>query len=57
MNDPYELLCGAAHQARLPAVLLGGLNVCRALGLAGIPVIVGAPAHEAAFASRYCWRW
>jgi predicted ATP-grasp superfamily ATP-dependent carboligase len=54
MNDPYELLCGAAHQARLPAVLLGGLNVCRALGLAGIPVIIGAPAHEAAFASRYC---
>lgn len=54
MKDPYELLCGAPRQARPPAVLLGGLNVCRALGLAGIPVIVGATAREPAFASRYC---
>ena len=36
-------------------MLLGGLNVTRALGLAGVPVIVASPAqHEPAFASRYC---
>jgi D-aspartate ligase len=36
-------------------MLLGGLNITRALGLAGIPVIVAsASEHEAAFASRYC---
>lgn len=40
---------------RPPAVLLGGLNVLRALGLAGIPVIVASSCDdEAAFASRYC---
>jgi predicted ATP-grasp superfamily ATP-dependent carboligase len=48
--DPRRL-----RGARPPAVLLGGLNVARALGLAGIPVIVAsADAREAAFASRYC---
>src|SRR5438105_5062278 len=38
-----------------PAVVLGGINVVRSAGLAGIPVIVAAsdPA-EPAFASRYC---
>src|SRR5688572_16476124 len=40
---------------RPPAVLLGGLNVCRALGVAGIPVVVASAApRETAFASRYC---
>lgn len=39
----------------VPAVLLGGVNLVRALGLAGIPVIVAAPdEREPAFASRYC---
>jgi hypothetical protein len=38
-----------------PAVLLGGLNVTRALGLGGVPVVVAsAREDEAAFASRYC---
>lgn len=38
-----------------PAVLLGGLNVTRALGLGGVAVIVAsAREDEAAFASRYC---
>jgi predicted ATP-grasp superfamily ATP-dependent carboligase len=42
-------------RARPPVMLLGGLNVTRALGLAGIPVIVASgDAHEPAFASRYC---
>ena len=41
--------------ARPPALVVGGLNICRALGLAGIPVIVASrTAHEVAFASRYC---
>jgi D-aspartate ligase len=41
--------------ARPPAMLLGGLNIARALGLAGIPVIVASSdPDEAAFASRYC---
>jgi predicted ATP-grasp superfamily ATP-dependent carboligase len=36
-------------------MLLGGLNITRALGLAGIPVIVASSSeHEPAFASRYC---
>lgn len=38
-----------------PAVLLGGLNVTRALGLGGVPVIVASTqADHPAFASRYC---
>ncbi len=40
---------------RVPALLLGGVNLVRALGLAGIPVIVASPdEEEPAFASRYC---
>ena len=40
---------------RIPALLLGGVNLVRALGLAGIPVIVASPEEsEPAFASRYC---
>jgi predicted ATP-grasp superfamily ATP-dependent carboligase len=40
---------------RVPALLLGGVNLVRALGLAGIPVIVAsADEDEPAFASRYC---
>jgi predicted ATP-grasp superfamily ATP-dependent carboligase len=40
---------------RVPAVLLGGVNLVRALGLAAIPVIVAsADEDEPAFASRYC---
>ena len=39
----------------LPVVLLGGLNVVRALGLGGIPVIVAsADDEEPARFSRYC---
>jgi D-aspartate ligase len=38
-----------------PVVLLGGLNVVRALGRAGIPAIVAAScADELALVSRYC---
>ncbi|MFL6566959.1 MAG: hypothetical protein ACJ8G5_18630 [Burkholderiales bacterium] len=38
-----------------PAMLLGGLNVTRALGLGGVPVIVASvEADNPAFASRYC---
>lgn len=40
---------------RPPVLLLGGLNLLRALGLAGIPAIVaGADPHEPALDSRYC---
>ena len=40
---------------RPPVVLLGGLNVTRALGVAGIPVIVAtSDAASPAFASRFC---
>src|SRR5256885_2387649 len=40
---------------RLPAVLLGGTNLVRALGLAGIPAIVAScDPDEPALASRYC---
>jgi predicted ATP-grasp superfamily ATP-dependent carboligase len=40
-----------------PALLLGGLNLVRALGLARIPVIVAsAEGDNPAFASRFCTR-
>jgi predicted ATP-grasp superfamily ATP-dependent carboligase len=40
---------------RLPVVLLGGLNVVRALGLAAIPVIIASPERRTpSMASRYC---
>ena len=39
----------------IPVLLLGGVNLVRCLGLAGIPVIVAATqAHDPAFGSRYC---
>jgi hypothetical protein len=39
----------------VPVILLGGLNVVRALGLAGIPVIVASQDRRApSTASRYC---
>lgn len=42
------------HPERPPALLLGGVNLVRALGLGGFPVIVAAPAHDwPAFASRF----
>lgn len=42
-------------QSAAPAVLLGGLNITRALGLGGVPVIVASvQADNPAFASRYC---
>jgi predicted ATP-grasp superfamily ATP-dependent carboligase len=40
---------------RIPVVLLGGVNLVRSLGLAGIPAIVASPKEdEPGFASRYC---
>ena len=43
--------------AALPAVLIGGVNLVRALGLAGIPAIVASSnPEEPAFDSRYCAR-
>lgn len=45
----------ALRAGRPPALLLGGLNLVRALGSAGIPVILAsARADSLAFASRYC---
>lgn len=41
----------------IPVVLLGGMNLVRALGLGGIPAIVAAPeSFTPAMASRYCTR-
>jgi predicted ATP-grasp superfamily ATP-dependent carboligase len=46
---------GNCTPGRPPAVLLGGLNLVRAVGMAGIPAIVAAPdPREPVFASRYC---
>ncbi len=40
---------------RIPVLLLGGVNLVRTLGLAGIPAIVASPdADDPAFASRHC---
>ena len=39
----------------VPVVLLGGLNVVRALGMSGIPVIIASPDRRTpAMASRFC---
>jgi predicted ATP-grasp superfamily ATP-dependent carboligase len=55
MESANELDPRRFSGARPPGMVLGGLNICRALGLAGIPVIVASStAHEVAFASRYC---
>src|SRR5438477_756464 len=45
-----------AHDSeRIPVVLLGGVNLVRALGLAGVPtIVVSHEDDEPAFASRYC---
>jgi D-aspartate ligase len=41
--------------APVPALLLGGVNLVRCLGLAGIPAVVASPnPAEPAFASRHC---
>jgi predicted ATP-grasp superfamily ATP-dependent carboligase len=41
--------------ARPPVVLLGGINLVRSLGMAGIPAVVASTdADDPAFASRYC---
>lgn len=38
-----------------PVVLLGGLNIVRALGMAGIPVVIASSQrHKPSMASRYC---
>ncbi|HET9650620.1 MAG TPA: ATP-grasp domain-containing protein [Usitatibacter sp.] len=44
---------------RLPVVLLGGLNVVRALGLGGIPVIVASPDDDepGLYSRYYVARW
>ncbi|HUF80699.1 MAG TPA: hypothetical protein VMN03_06160, partial [Burkholderiales bacterium] len=55
MDLPGDLDARRFSAARPPAVLLGGLNVLRALGRGGIPVIVASSSSdEAAFASLYC---
>lgn len=46
---------GILRHDRPPVMLLGGINLVRALGLAGIPVIVASPQERTpAMASRYC---
>jgi predicted ATP-grasp superfamily ATP-dependent carboligase len=43
------------NNAKPPVVLLGGLNIVRALGLAGIPVIIASSERRTpSMASRYC---
>src|SRR5665213_3694640 len=50
-----DLGLGAVDASRPPVLLLGGINLVRALGLAGIPVVVASPDRDdPVFASRYC---
>jgi D-aspartate ligase len=56
-HDPLRLKAGPRRfrRDRPPALLLGGIDLARALGLAGIPVIVASPEpFTPAMASRYC---
>ncbi|HET7728976.1 MAG TPA: hypothetical protein VFK48_02980 [Usitatibacter sp.] len=60
MNKENDLKVHLLDPARPPVVLLGGINLVRTLGLAGLQAIVASsdPA-EPALASRYCtagWR-
>jgi len=55
MKAPTDLDTRRFSAGRPPVVLLGGLNVVRALGLARVPVVVASStSDELAFASRYC---
>ena len=50
-----ELPLHRLDRSRMPVVLVGGINLARTLGLAGIPVVVAsADPEEPAFSSRYC---
>src|SRR5258706_15591923 len=52
---PKSIRLPAQRFDRTPALLLGGVNLVRALGLAEIPVVVASPEEdEPAFASRHC---
>ncbi len=55
MRKPADSALPLHPADRVPVLLLGGVNLVRALGLAGIPVLVASSdADEPAFASRYC---
>jgi predicted ATP-grasp superfamily ATP-dependent carboligase len=55
MNDFLKVDLRRLDPHRPPALLLGGINLVRALGLARIPVIVASPEpFTPAMASRYC---
>src|SRR5258708_14192083 len=55
MRKPAASAVALPPADRVPVLLLGGVNLVRALGLAGIPVLVASSdADEPAFASRYC---
>ena len=55
MATPPAPSLHALEGSRVPVLLLGGVNLVRCLGLAGIPAIVASPdPTEPAFASRYC---
>src|SRR6185436_14968802 len=50
-----SVAAGRYASAMTPVVLLGGLNVVRALGMAGIPVIIASSKRQRpSMASRYC---
>jgi predicted ATP-grasp superfamily ATP-dependent carboligase len=54
LSRALHLARSALRPGRPPAMLLGGINLTRALGVAGIPVIVATPeADPPAAASRY----
>jgi len=57
MKQPgvLELRPARLPRARAPVVLLGGIDIVRALGLAGIPAIIASLERDTpAMASRYC---
>lgn len=55
MKEFLKVDLGRQSAHRPPAMLLGGINLVRALGIAGIPVIVASSeASTPATASRYC---
>jgi hypothetical protein len=55
MATPVRALPSPFEPGHVPVLLLGGVNLVRCLGLAGIPVVVAsADPAEPAFASRHC---
>ena len=55
MHNDFDALLARLDRQRIPVLLLGGINLVRTLGEAGIPAIVAsADGEDPARDSRFC---